>query len=1683
MDNQEYGTHVVKILNQEFPSAQSVKHFSNEFEVLQALDIDGVRKALGRGKLKNNQAIFLEYVDGHTLREFTDRDPSLTDKLEVACNLMEIVARIHERSIIHKDITPGNILVKPDTHEVIIIDFGLSSRFSQRNQHLGNPKRLEGTLAYISPEQTGRMNRSVDHRSDIYSSGIVLYELLAGRAPFVSDDAMTMVHAHIASEAPPLHQFDPEIPEVLNHIVQKMLAKNAEDRYQSAAGVLHDLKNSLENLKQKGTIASFPVALRDMSSKFQLVQKLYGREEEIARLLQAYENCSRGAVQMMLVAGFSGTGKSSLVKEIYKPVTEKRGYFVEGKFDQFQRSVPYFAIIQAVRQLINLLLTEEEWKLDHYRERIREALGDEGAVLTEVIPELELIIGEQPPVVEVSGAEVQNRFNYMFRRFIHVLCSANHPLALFIDDLQWADSASLDLLRVIMTNLEASHLLCIGAYRDNEVGPSHPLNSLIQSIQEHQVPVDEITIGNLDEIHVNALIADSLRMSRELTRPLADLVVDKTGGNAYFVTQFLNALYEDGLIHFSSSKQRWSWDMETIRVKDLPDDVVTLMSGKIKRMPDDTQHVLKLAACVGASFDIADLSVIAEESQTKLLEDLESSLSEGLIFQHEGECRFSHDRVQQAVYSLIPEDQRNELHLRIGRLLLQRIPEKDRPDRLFDIVNQLNWGIDIISSETERRQLAQLNLQAGIKAKESSAFTPAYEFIRNGIELLPTDHWEQQYQLSINLYSEAAETAFLCSRFDDMNTYIDTVLAKAKTLEETIMPSEIRIHALKAQNRLSDALRAGLDLMEKLGEKFPSRPNSVKVMPDLIKTGMMLRGKSNGQLRDLPAIKDPIKKAAIRVLAGIAPSSYWGNPDIFPFLIFRIVQLSIKYGNSPVSSFGFATYGVIMVGVLNMPKTGYRFGKLGLSIVEKYNAKEWIAQIYTPVYALINIWNEHIKHTLKPLRDSYHIGLETGAIEFACINANIYCIQAYLIGLPLGKIEEETRDFSENFAAFNQDTNHSYNEIFRQGMLNFMGQSSGAPTVLSGDAIDEQEMLARGEEINNRISVLQVYLNKMILCNYFGAYETAWQCAEEGRPKLDAVLAKLEVAYFHFHEALAAINLASQEGQPKRRLLTRARKNMRKMKTWAKHAPENYQHKYELLQAELARVTGQFDKAGKYYDLAIQHAAEQQYIHEEALAAELAFRYLAEADRPNISRYYLRMAVQLYREWEAHGKVQQLNELYPDVVSTVFAPGRRAAKTEGKRAISLTTTYYDEGDLDLATILKASTSISGEIQLDNLLRKLLEILLENIGATRGVLMLKSGQELIIRAESTIDASRQTEVKDLPVKNSGLVPESFISYIRRTEQQINVDQAQSDPRFNQDEYVHAEIPLSMLGYPVIHKGELMGIMYFENSLAEDVFTSERTELLQLLSGQIAISIENALLYESLERKVEERTAMLAAEKKKSDQLLLNILPEQTAEELKSNGKAIPRRYDNVSVMFTDFKGFTRITSSMDPAELVDEIDQYFAAFDRIIDKYGLEKIKTIGDSYMCVGGLPKENPHHVRDVIQAAREIREVMWNDKLVREKTNKHHYGIRIGIHTGPVVAGVVGLRKFAYDIWGDTVNTASRMESNSEVWKINVSGATYEAVKDQFSFDYRGKIEAKNKGMIDMYYLKPDLSHTTDE
>ena len=1680
VEDSEWGKPVLmKILNYEFPTPIEINKFYNEYDIIEGLNLSGIRNVLKRSKAKNRHALYLEWFESQTVAEaFRNKQNDVYDFLQIAIAITQSIAQIHQHDIIHKDISSNNILVNLQKHEVKLIDFGISTKIDLKQTYLGNPEWLEGTLGYTSPEQTGRMNRVVDYRTDLYSMGVTFYEMLTGRLPFMAKDAMELIHCHIAQT--PIHgsQLNPNVPKIIFDIVDKLLAKNAEERYQSAFGVKHDLEICLKQFESTGKVEPFALAQNDFSGKFKLSQKLYGREHEIKKLLDAFEDCAKGGLELVLISGYSGTGKSALVNEVHKPITKRKGYFIGSKFDQFQRAVPYYAIIQAFTEFVNILLTESESNLNKFRTAIQDAVGAEGKVLTEVILNLEHIIGKQPDVPELGGAETQNRFNYVFRKFVSAISTREHPIVLFIDDLQWADSGSLSLLHGLMISQSTNHLLCIGAYRDNEVSASHPFIITVGEMRHAGVTINSIKIENLSAENVNDLIAESIDSEKHSTQPLTDLVYAKTQGNAFFVTQFLKSLYQEKLLTFDFKQLRWDWDMQQVQTQNITSNVVELMAGKILKLPVATQQALKSAACIGNSFDLATLAVIHQKSDEDTKKDLHEALSKGLIVPLADNYKFSHDRIQQAVYSLIPDAEKNLVHQSIGKLLLKNSTAEKLEEHLFDIVNQLNYGLKMQSSDAEKAELAQLNYRAGVKAKQTSAFKVAFEYFETGIALLKKDPWERQYELCRDLHTQAAEAAYLHGDFVQMDTMINAVLMNVKDLLEKVKPYEIRILAYKAENKLLDAIRTGRELLEQLGETFPKKPMLPHVMLDLVKLKFKLRNKGNDQLKELPLMTNEYKIAAMRILAGIASSSYWATPTFFPLVIFRMVNLSLQYGNTSVSAFAFATYGVIMCGVLGDMKSGYEFGKLGLILLDKFNAKEWKTQIYTPIYALIINWNEHVHNTLRPLQESYHIGLETGAIEFACINTNIYCIHSYLSGKRLVRLEEETKAYSQSFAQFKQETNYNYNEVYHQPMLNFMGKSAD-PTKLTGDAYDEDKMMAQNIERNDKTGTFFIHFNKLILCYYFGENTKALVHAAESRKLLEAVLAKFEIPNHHFYEALNMLSLypnatASDQGK----YMKQVRANMKQLKKWAKDAPMNYQHKHDLIDAERLRVLGKFNDARLVYDKAIEGASMNDYIHEEALSYELAGKFYLEQKAQDLAEFYLKAAYNAYREWGANAKLRNLEQTYPKYVSGVNRSSRNVTQAGD---VDTSSSMISGSMLDITTLLKAATSISGEIVLPKLLNMLMQIVIENAGAQIGKLILAKENGLYIEAQ--IGADKNTEVlMDRRVEGSGLLAESVVKYVQRTGESVVINNAVSDIRFEKDAYIISQKPQSILSLPIFNQGKLIGVLYLENNLVTGAFTQDRIDILSLLSGQIAVSIDNAILYDKMEQKVNERTAELNEEKKKTDKLLFNILPQETAEELKRDGKTTPRKFEKVTVMFTDFSGFTSIAEKMSPEELVNEVDTCFAAFDRITDKYGIEKIKTIGDSYMCAGGLPVANTTHPRDVIRAALEIQHWMEAYNALREQQNLPHFQIRIGVHSGPVVAGVVGSKKFAYDIWGDTVNTASRMESSGMPGQINISGDTFILVKDYFNCSYRGKVMAKNKGEIDMYFVEPQLENALE-
>jgi histidine kinase len=1657
---------IAKILNIDFPSPEDVNNFYKEYEILQLLPIAGVRKALGQTKEKNKHVLFFEYVEGQNLKEvFKNKQQDIEDFLHVSIAICRSLAEVHKHNVIHLDLNPFNLLVNIHQKEVNIIDFGNASVLDVYQGFTGNPDKLQGNLSYISPEQTGRMNRIVDYRSDLYSLGICFYEMLTGKLPFDAKEPIELVHAHIAQQAKPPHELNPIIPISLSNIVLKLLEKNAEDRYQSAFGVMADLEICLNHLNTSGHIPHFQHAEKDVSGRFLIPQKLYGREREIEKLIEAFERCAGGQKELMLITGYSGTGKTALVNETHKIITKRNGYFLGGKFEQYKRDVPYFALIEALKGMITILLSEKESKLAKMAEKIQDALGDEGKVLTNVMPNLIHIIGPQKDIPDLGAAEVQIRFNYLFVKFIQAICSPKHPLLIFIDDLQWADSASLALLEIIMTHKELSHFILVGAYRNNEVGASHPLNNTIKEISQLGTPVQSIDVGNLSISNIKQLIVDSTKTSPKEAEPLAELLFSKTQGNAFFTIKFLNSIAKDKLLQYHFEKRIWLWEIEKIKQLNISENVVEFISQKVSELDAEMVEMLKTGACIGNIFDLHSLSIITAKVENELKKEINIALREGMIVAlGNKKYKFSHDRIQQAVYSLLSESEKTQAHLIIGQLLLENLLDEEKDERLFEIVNHLNLGLSLINLPEKRKELCLLNVRAGKKAKTNSAFHTSANYFETGISLLGANHWQNDYKGSLDLYSEACESAYLCGNFEKMDDYFRLLSANIHNVLDKVKPYEVLILGKKAQNKLIEAIFIGLDILDELGEPLPRKPNEVHIYFGLLTLMLKLRGRSMQSLLDLPLMNDPKKIAAMRILADITSSVYWAMPKLTPLVVFKMMNISMKYGNNAVSCFAYGSYGVLLCGILGQMKKGNEFGALSLQLLDKLDAKEWKAQIYVSPYALTLHWRNHIDVTLKPLRDSFHIGLETGLIEFACVNSNIYCIHAFLSGKKLVATEEETHSFSESYRQMKQETNLKYNEIYRQAMLNFLGRTDN-PLLLAGDAIDGDAVQAQNLERNDKTGAFFIYFLRSMLGYFFRDFKMAYNQAAEARMILDAVLAKFEIPNHHFYEALAALEMARLVPQHKSTHLKIAAKGMASLKKWSADAPQNFQHKYHLVKAEWYRYHKNQDKALNHFIEAINGASDYDFTHEEALARELFGRFYLERSINELGNFYVKTAYNTYKEWGAQAKLNQLEAEFPSLFHLEDGFTSPGLITEGLSS------NYGSSNLDISTFLKSATSISGEVVLTRLLRVLINNAIENAGAQRGLLLLNEEDRLWIEAELDLASSTDKVLQHEPAFGSGVLAESIVKYVNRTQHYLVLDNASGNIQFSDDSYVKEVELQSVLCLPVINQGKNIGILYLENRKTTGAFTRQRVELLSLLSSQMAISIDNARLYENLEQKVSERTHELSEEKLKSDKLLYNILPYETAQEIKKTGKAASRFYEMVSVLFTDFVDFTRISSAMTPDELVLELDHCFRAFDQIMDKHGIEKIKTIGDAYMAASGLPVPSSNHAIRIVKAAIDIKEF-----IIKRKAENGGMGfdIRIGVHSGPVIAGIVGEKKFQYDIWGDTVNIASRMESNSESGGINLSQVTYELIQDYYHCQYRGEIEAKGKGKMAMYFLQ---------
>jgi PAS domain S-box-containing protein len=1485
---------VIKLLKSEYPTFSELVQFRNQYTITKNLDLAGIVKPIVLEKYGNSFALFMEDMGGISLSEYLgDRSMSLDEFLPYGIAIAQILAELYHNRVIHKDIKPQNIIINPETKEIQLIDFSIASLLPRETQEIANPNVLEGTLAYISPEQTGRMNRGIDYRTDFYSLGVTFYQLLTGRLPFELTDPMEVVHCHIARQPIPLIEIVPTIPQVVSDIVMKLMAKTAELRYQSAFGLRYDLEKCWHQWQEKGSITEFSLGERDVCDRFVIPEKLYGREAEVKTLLEAFERVSdpplppltKGGKEIMLVAGFSGIGKTAVVNEVHKPIVRQRGYFIKGKFDQFKRDIPFSAWVQALENLIRQLLSESAAELQKWQVKILEALGENGQVIIDVIPELEQLIGKQPNVPALEGISAQNRFNLLFQKFIQVFATKEHPLVIFLDDLQWADSASLKLMQLLMSETNTRHLLLMGAYRDNEVFPAHPLMLTLDEIRKDSATVNQITLAPLDQPSLNRLIADTLSCPAERAIPLTELVFAKTKGNPFFATQFLKSLYEDGLIAFDFNASYWQCDIAQVKALALTDDVVEFMAVQLQKLPVNTQEVLKLAACIGNQFDLATLAIVHEKSQSETAADLWKALQEGLVipisevykFFQDSESvevaqasdlsvpyKFLHDRVQQAAYFLIPENKKQSTHLEIGRLLLRNTLEAEREEKIFDIVNQLNIGVELITAQIERDELAELNLIAGRKAKYSTAYGAAKKYLTVGLELLDIECWQNHYNLTLGLYEEATEAMYLNGEFEQMEQLAETVLQNANALLDKIKVYQVKIQALKAQNQLKQSLNFGLDILALLGIDLPKDPEPTEIPLTFEQTQLALQGKRIQDLIDLPDMTDPQKLAATQILLKLCPSAYMVTPVLLPLITFKQIQLALEYGNASTHTHAYANYGLILCGVMRELESGAEFGELALNLLEKLDAKPFKAMTLFVESCFIKHWKKHVKETLKPFLDSYFSGLETGDLEHAGYSAQRYCYHLYFSGsTELSRVELEMQTYRDAINKINQDSILQLHQIYHQLVLNLLGMTEN-PCRLIGSACDEAKMLPLHIANNYRIACYYFYLNKLILCYLFGEYKQAVEHSVGAEQYLDAGVASILVPIFYTYDSLSKLavyaDVAISEPQ---KILEDIANNQQKMQNWGESAPMNYLHKFYLVEAERHRVLGEKVEAIAMYDLAIKGAKENEYANEEALANELAAKFYLEWGKEKIAQVYLTDAYYAYARWGAKAKVEDLEKRYPQLLAPILNQ-KTALKTGETIAQMMTGTITSSSSgvseiLDLETVIKAAQSLSGEIHLERLLSTLMQVIIENAGAEKSSLILLEKDSFFVAAQSV--SGKGCNLHSTPVADSEQIPITLINYVWRTQKTLVINDATAENTFAGDSYIIRHQPKSVLCMPIQNQGVAIALLYLENNLIAGAFTPARLEVLKVLASQAAISIKNAQLYANLETIVEERTQEL------------------------------------------------------------------------------------------------------------------------------------------------------------------------------------------------------------------------------
>ena len=1473
-------TVAIKTVNTEHPTNQDLARLRHEYETGKIVRSPGVVSYENLVEWGPGLALIMEDFGAISLKQYMQENPpGVRNFLAIAVQLADALSDIHKNNVIHKDIKPSNILISTHTNAVKITDFGIASQLSREENEIVAPEQLEGTLNYMSPEQTGRMNRAVDYRSDFYALGMTFYEMLTGKLPFSSKDPIELVHSHIAREPLPPHKMNPSVPEMLSRIIMKMIAKTAEKRYQSGFGLRYDLDACLESLQSSGTIEDFRPGAKDISDRFQIPHKIYGREIEIQKLSQTYERIRNGQSEILLISGSSGSGKSALACELQRPVAESRGYYISGKFEQIHRDIPYSAIVQALGSLAHQIMGEGAKNIMRWKQKLSMVLYPNGKVICDLVEDLKLILGPQEPVPPLGLTETQHRLHYVFKIFIGCVASSDHPLVIFLDNLHHADEASLKLIETLLIDNESEHLLIIGAFRDeNDI---LIMTNTLERIKNSGVRAEQLHLKDLDLESLCRLLSNVFHEKSEgdyegRIRELAEVVLKKTNGNPFFVSEFLKSLYEEGGINFDYEKGRWSWDTKKIAAREITDNVIEFMTGKLLKLPAETRTLLKKAACLGAHFNLQSLSLLDEREAAYIAAALIPAMRDELItplddkYKYAGNTSshirysFLHDRIRQAAYKLLDEEESARLHLRIGKGLLENMAEND----IMTVVDHMNLALKALP-HADRRILAELNLKAGQKAKSASAHQAALHYLASGLKLLPEDSWDNEYESTLSLHLETAEAAYKSADFERMENVINTVVSRARTANDRIRVYSIRIQLHTSKGQFERAVDTARDILRELGLNFPKNPDRKRLIMEVILMQIRLRLTPPEKAAELPFMSDPRIIAATTILMRTGPATYIGEPKMVPILVSTLLRHTLKYGVSSAAPFALAASGFILCASAGKVELGYRCGRQALQLLDQVELQEHKTKTLFLYYSYINHWKRPLRESPEHLLSAFQSGLETGDIDYATYSLGVNYYTSIFSGENILEIDKRLDKYLPKIQILKQEQYRPVFAIYGQ-LLDDLCNLKEEEKPLSGSLFDMDASLQGLIASGNGTAVFYAFISKALISYLLHDYKEAVASSSLAESYERSSIGSAVIPVLNFIQSLSLLaTFHDSDRKGRRAILKKVKKNQKRMRHWAASAPMNYRHKYLLVEAESLYARGRFEKAAQLYEAVIQLARKNRFIHEEAIANELAGRSHLEHGNTDIAGYYLGKARALYGNWGAQTVVKHLQGKYSELFRRTDIVNRTGLN------MNQTLTGSNRTDeLDLNTILKASHTISGEIQMDKLLARMMDILMENAGAQNASFILQRGEDLYLEGQRTAgQVGEEPNFEKIRIVSDEHVPLSILQYVIRTGENLMIVDSMEDERFSRSEYVQEKKPRSVLCTPITNHGVLLGFLYMENNSSPGAFTYDRLEILNLLAAQAAISLENALLYANMEEKVRERT---------------NSLNEKTNELQKMNG---------------------------------------------------------------------------------------------------------------------------------------------------------------------------------------------------